>query len=186
MRENITYAARNLTDIPSDNMNKAGNVENIFENEVLVHYKYFIEIAARMTRNYPDAEDLVQDTYIRAFRFIHTFEPGSNSKAWIYRIMKNLFINYSKKKTNHPVSSLDDIIYEPKIESDEHSIMRYDVNTLMQKIKDEYRLVIILFHLEEFSLIEISQTLNWPLGTVKSRLHRARKEFKKVLTESEV
>lgn len=158
----------------------------IFENEVLAHYKYFIDIATRMTRNSADAEDLVQDTYMRAFRFFHTFEPGSNSKAWIYRIMKNLFINYSRKKSAHPESHIDNIVYEPRTESDENNVMKYDITKMMEKIKDEYRMVITLFHLEEFSLIEISQVLNWPLGTVKSRLHRARKEFKRVLEACEV
>ncbi len=168
------------------NRQPVADPKSAFENEILVHYKYFVEIAARMTKSYPDAEDLVQDTYMRAFRFFHTFEPGSNSKAWIYRIMKNLFINFSRKKTTHPVSRIDQIIFEPKTESDERDIMRHDVNKLMERIKDEYRMVIILFHLEEFSLIEISKTLNWPLGTVKSRLHRARKEFKRVLSECEL
>jgi RNA polymerase sigma-70 factor, ECF subfamily len=180
MREKTLYTAQGSTHVSTQ------DVKDAFANEVLVHYKYFIDIAARMTKSLPDAEDLVQDTFMRAFRFFHTFELGSNSKAWIYRIMKNLFINYSRKKTSHPVSRLDTIIYEPKTDSDDRDIDRYDVNKLMERIKDEYRMVIILFHLEEFSLIEISQTLNWPLGTVKSRLHRARKEFKRVLSESEV
>jgi RNA polymerase sigma-70 factor, ECF subfamily len=157
-----------------------------FEKEILVHYKYFLDIAVRLTKSYPDAQDLIQDTFMRAYRFFHTYERGSNSKAWIYRIMKNLFINYSRKKTSHPTSSIDAIIYEPQTQSDEQNVMRYDITRLMEKIKDEYRMVIILFHLEEFSLIEISQTLNWPLGTVKSRLHRARKEFIRVLRESEI
>jgi RNA polymerase sigma-70 factor (ECF subfamily) len=98
--------------------------------------------------------------------------------------MKNLFINFNRKKTNHPLSSIDDVSFEPKTESDENEIMKYDISKLMEKIKGEYRIVIILFHLEEFSLIEISRSLKWPLGTVKSRLHRARKEFKKALEDS--
>ena len=180
MRTNTSYIRGSQNALFKDSLYKA------FEKEALVHYSYFKEIAARLTRNYPDAEDLVQDTYMRAYRFFHTFEPGSNSKAWLYRIMKNLFINYSRKKTSHPSSSLEMAYYEPSIEADDRSISRYDISRLMENIKDEYRMVITMFHLEELSLVEISKALKWPLGTVKSRLHRARKEFKKILDESTV
>jgi len=161
------------------------NMDRLFERDALVHYNYFMEIACRMTRSYTEAQDLVQDTYLRAYKFFHLFEPGSNSKAWIYRIMKNLFINSNRKKMTHPSTSLDNIIYEPRTESSNiQDNLRYDVSKLMQKIKDEYRMVITMFHLQEFSLVEISKALKWPLGTVKSRLHRARKEFKMIMEKA--
>jgi len=75
---------------------------DVFLTEAYIHYDYFIKIARKMTQNDFDAEDLVQDTYIRAFKFIDSFETGTNSKAWIYRIMKNLFINFSRKKNGSP------------------------------------------------------------------------------------
>ncbi len=157
--------------------------ETNFDNEALVHYDYFLNIARKMTGNIFDAEDLVQETYIRAYRFFHTFESGSNSKAWIYRIMKNLFINFSRKKTNHVFISLDDTIIEPVAKSDDSSVLQYDINRIMSNFKDEHRLVILLY-LQEFTMIEISKSLNWPIGTVKSRLHRARKEFRKAFKDS--
>jgi len=156
---------------------------DVFLTEAYIHYDYFIKIARKMTQNDFDAEDLVQDTYIRAFKFIDSFETGTNSKAWIYRIMKNLFINFSRKKMAHPQYSLDSLTSEPVFDDPDPTLRHYELTRLMEKVKDEYRQVIILFHLKQFSLIEISQQLNWPLGTVKSRLHRARKEFKKVLIE---
>jgi RNA polymerase sigma-70 factor (ECF subfamily) len=155
-----------------------------FKNEAFVHYKYFINVAKKMTQNEFDAQDLVQDTFMRAFVFFDTFRPGTNCKAWIYRIMKNLFINHSRKKTSHAQCSLDNSYIEVKADNEEPEINRYELLKLMEKIKDEYRIIIIMYHLEDLSLIEISKTLNWPLGTVKSRLHRARKEFKKVLSKS--
>ncbi len=153
----------------------------VFLEEIYIHYDYFLNIAKKMTQNEFDAEDLLQDSLIRAYKFIDSFEPGTNSKAWLYRIMKNLFINFNRKKQAHPSYSLETVTHEPSVNETQSSLQYYEVMKLIESIKDEYRQVIILFHLEEFSLLEISKELKWPLGTVKSRLHRARKEFRKVL-----
>lgn len=158
--------------------------DEVFLKEAYIHYPYFINIARRLTQNDFDAEDLVQDTFIRAYKFMDSFEPGSNCKAWLYRIMKNLFINFSRKKQAHPHYSMDTVTNEPSINESDPAIRYYEIIKFMEKIKEEYRMVIMLYHLREYSLIEISKALNWPLGTVKSRLHRARKEFRKVLTDS--
>jgi RNA polymerase sigma factor (sigma-70 family) len=95
--------------------------------------------------------------------------------------MKNLFINLNRKKQAHPNYSLETVSREPYVDETQSSLQYYEVMKLIESIKDEYRQVIIMFHLQEFTLIEISKELKWPLGTVKSRLHRARKEFRKVL-----
>lgn len=158
--------------------------ERLFMSEIYVHHRYFLNIARKMTMNEFDAENLLQDTFIRAYRFLDSFEPGSNSKAWVFRIMKNLFINFNRKKQAHPCYSLDTIVNEPHTPVEESTLKYFEIVRIIETIKDDYRQVIILFHLEEFSLIEISKKLNWPLGTVKSRLHRARKEFKRVFEET--
>ena len=160
------------------------NREDTFLNEAYIHYDYFINIARRMTQNDFDAEDLTQETFIRAYRFIDQFEPGSNCKAWLYRIMKNLFINFNKKKQAHPHYSMDCVVNEPADITTDPELRYFEVVMLLEKIKDEYRKVIILYHLNECSLAEISKTLNCPIGTVKSRLHRARKKFRQVLSNS--
>lgn len=159
------------------------NKEEIFLTEAYIHYNYFSNIARKLTQNEFDADDLTQDTFIRAYRFIHQFEPGSNCKAWLYRIMKNLFINMSKKKQAHPHSDLDSIHFEPVEHISEPELQYYEIMKQLQKIKDEYRTVILLYHLKECTLLEISKTLNCPIGTVKSRLHRARIKFREVLSE---
>ena len=158
--------------------------EELFLKEAYIHYKYFVNIARGMTQNDFDAEDLTQDTFIRAFRFFDQFEPGTNCKAWLYRIMKNLFINLSVKKQAHPQCGLDSIIYEPSVQASDPGLRYFEFAKFLEKIKEEYRMVIMLYHIKEFSLLEISKTLNWPLGTVKSRLHRARKKFREVLSEA--
>ncbi len=158
--------------------------EDIFLKEAYIHYDYFINIARRMTQNDFDAEDLTQDTFIRAFRFIDQFETGTNCKAWLFRIMKNLFINFSVKKQAHPHYGLESIINEPAVQVTDPGLRNFEFAKFLEKIKEEYRMVIVMYHFDEFTLSEISKTLNCPLGTVKSRLHRARKKFREVLTES--
>lgn len=157
------------------------NSDDIFMTEAYIHYDYFNRIAVKLTQNVFEAEDLVQETFIRAYRFIDSYKSGSNAKAWIYRIMKNLFINHYRKKMAHPVYSLDTLITEPASEDKEPTLRQFELTKLMENIKNEYRQVLVLFHLKELSLIEISNQLNWPVGTVKSRLHRGRKELRKVL-----
>lgn len=158
--------------------------EQLFMNEIYIHYKYFLNIARKLTMDEFDAENLLQDTFIRAYRFIDTYEPGSNSKAWVFRIMKNLFINFNRKKQAHPVYGIDSMVNEPHTNNEESTLKYFEIVRIIESIKDDYRQVIILFHLEEFSLMEIANKLHWPLGTVKSRLHRARKEFRKIFENS--
>ncbi len=157
--------------------------ENTFISEAFIHYDYFVNVARKFTQNQMDAEDLAQDTFIRAYKFYDTFRPGSNCKAWLYTIMKNIFINYYRKYKNITEYHFDDIPEKP-VPVEESTLTRDELMKLMSKIKDEFRCVIILYHLDDYSLKEISQQLDWPLGTVKSRLHRGRKEFKKILDAS--
>ncbi len=154
--------------------------ENSFNQEAFIHYKYFVNVAKRYTRNQMDAEDLVQDTYVRAFRFYNSFRQGSNCKAWLYTIMKNVFMNYCRKYKNIKEYNFDEV-QEKHEQVEEAAFTRDEMMKLISNIKVEFRSVIILFHLDDYTLKEISKRLNCPLGTVKSRLHRGRKEFKKVL-----
>ncbi len=158
--------------------------QNSFTSEAFIHYDYFVNLAKRYTQNQMDAEDLVQDTFTRAYKFFDTFRQGTNCKAWLYTIMKNIFINYYRKCRNFSEVHFDEFPDKPDTETEESSLTRDELMQLMGRIKDEFRCVIVLFHIDDFSLQEISQKLNWPLGTVKSRLHRGRKEFKKILIES--
>jgi RNA polymerase sigma-70 factor (ECF subfamily) len=162
----------------------SGNYNQIFSSETMKYRNYLLRCAFNLTKNKDDAEDLVQETYVRAYRFFHTFEPGSNCKSWMFKIMKNLFLNYLRKKRNSEAKTgrFEDheymLCYNPNYL--ENSIGDKAV-VAINMIKDEYRMVLILFHLENYSLNDISEYLNWPLGTVKSRLHRARTELRNLL-----
>ncbi len=162
------------------------NYSQDYLKEIYPHYNYFVNAATRLTRNEDDAKDLVQETYIRAYRFFDSYEKNTNPKAWLYRIMKNLYINYSKKKQKDPYSlssyeTLDSHSWYSM--ADDEKQMSDEFVLSINSIKDEYRMVIILFHLEDYSIKEIAEFLEWPVGTVKSRLFRARKSLKNSLAK---
>jgi len=146
--------------------------------------------AYRMTRNAEDAQDLVQETYFKAYRYFDKFEAGTNLKAWIFRIMKNTFINtYRKKQRTPPQSDFADIeeLYESliseettrKIKNPEQellaNVLDEDVKRALDVLPADYRMAVILADLEGFSYKEIAEILEVPLGTVMSRLYRGRK-----------
>lgn len=163
------------------------NYSRNFLKEIYPHYSYFVKVATRLTRDEDDARDLVQETYIRAFRFFDSYEKDTNPKAWVYRILKNLFINYSKKKQKEPYSLSSFETLEPhsrSLTADSDKEMSDEYVTAINSIKDEYRMVIILYHLEDYSIEDIAHFLNCPVGTVKSRLYRARRILRTTLLKN--
>lgn len=159
----------------------------IFEEEFLPHIHSIYNFAYRITFNEDDAKDLVQETFLKSFRFIDSFEKGTNAKAWLFRILKNSFINEFRKKNKEPVK-IDYQEVETYYNSDEVSRMiasNLQVEAIKEMIGDEvsialntldvdFRTVIILCDLEGFSYEEMALILDIPIGTVRSRLHRAR------------
>jgi len=155
-------------------------------------------LALRLTRHNLDAEDLVQDTYLRAFRFFDRFKAGTNFKAWIFRILINTFINeYRRKKRVPPQADFEKtaLTYSQaeserpdRFETD-YDERRYadlfgdEVNAALQKLSPEFRTVVLLCDLEEFSYKEIAGILGVPIGTVMSRLSRARRQLQQYLRE---
>jgi len=168
-----------------------------FERDALAFIDALYRTALRMTRSEADAEDLVQETYIRAFRFREQFTPGTNLKAWLFRILTNTFINQYRRKAARPQSTeLDDvdesILYRhmrdvaPASESPDPETLIVD-NTVSSEVKDaleelpeKFRTTVLL-DVEGFSYKEIAETLDIPIGTVMSRLHRGRKFLQKRL-----
>ena len=160
------------------------------------HLDALYNFAYRLTQNHEDANDLVQEAAVKAFRFISSFERGTNAKAWLFRILKNSFINDFRKKSRQPnkvdYSEVESYYNSERTPADLTMDLRTE--TVRNKIGDEvmnavkslpvdFRTVIILCDLEGFTYEEMAAILDIPVGTVRSRLHRARNALKEVLAD---
>ena len=154
--------------------------------------------AMRMTRNAADAEDLVQETYLKAYRAYERFEVGTNLKAWMYRILTNSYINDYRKKQRRPdesdIDDVEDLFLYRRLggaetatlsRSAEDELMdlfgENEVKVALEDLPEHYRLPIVLADVEGFAYKEIAEILDVPIGTVMSRLHRGRKQLQKRL-----
>lgn len=167
----------------------------IFESELLTQIDALYTFAFHLCYNEADANDLVQETYLKAFRFIANYQKGTNAKAWLFKILKNIFINDYRKKAKMPqkVDYEDVISYNNKDvgynefydlrEELFKDLMGDEVSAAMNAIPLEFRTIILLCDIEGFTYEEISKIIDIPIGTVRSRLHRARKLLREKLRE---
>lgn len=165
----------------------------IFEAEFLPHLQSLYNFGLHLTGNPEDAEDLLQETFLKAYRFVDYYEQGTNAKAWLLKILRNIFINKYNKRKNRPGSvSLDESYHTDA--SDDATVVYIRQDALGGLIGDEitnainslpvnYRLIILLCDLEGFQYDEIAKIIDVPLGTVRSRLHRARNMLKQKLSK---
>ncbi len=187
------FCPRNMEDTPQQHYSEKEKNE-IFNNEFLPHIKSMYNFGYRLTLDQDDAKDLVQDTYLKAYRFIESFQKGTNAKAWLFRILKNSFINDYRKKTKEPakVDYQEVETYYNSEDVDRQITPDLRVESLKDMIGDEisnalnsldvdFRTVIILCDLEGFKYEEMAKILDIPIGTVRSRLHRARNLLKEKL-----
>ncbi|HEU5113807.1 MAG TPA: sigma-70 family RNA polymerase sigma factor [Acidimicrobiia bacterium] len=171
-----------------------------FERDAMQYARQLYSAAMRMTRNPADAEDLVQETFLKAYRAYHTFEEGTNLKAWLYRILTNTYINKYRKDSRRPsevdLGSVEDLYLYRNIGSEESAeaarttedrvldgLVESDIKKAVEDLPENFRLPVLLADLEGFSYKEISDILDIPIGTVMSRLHRGRKAMQKSLWE---
>jgi RNA polymerase sigma-70 factor, ECF subfamily len=171
-----------------------------FEQDAMQYARQLYSAAMRMTRNPSDAEDLVQETFLKAYRAYHTFEEGTNLKAWLYRILTNTYINKYRKDSRRPsevdLGSVEDLYLYRNIGSEESAeaarttedrvldgLVESDIKKAVEDLPENFRLPVLLADLEGFSYKEISDILDIPIGTVMSRLHRGRKAMQKSLWE---
>jgi RNA polymerase sigma factor (sigma-70 family) len=165
---------------------------DIFNREFMPHINSMYNFAFRLTMDEDDANDLVQDTYLKAFRFISSFERGTNAKAWLFRILKNSFINDYRKRSKEP-SKVDYQEVETTYNSEESAEVEHTTDLRVESVQDmigdevanalnslpvDFRTVIILCDVEGFTYEEMAKILDIPIGTVRSRLHRARNLLK--------
>lgn len=154
--------------------------------------------ALRMTRNPQDAEDLVQETYLKAFNAFDRFTPGTNMKAWLYRIMTNTYINSYRKKQRRPhETSTEDVTDHQLYTTSSHDSTGLEsaevealkgmpnsrISEAFDQLNEEYRMVVYMADVEEMAYKEIAEALEIPLGTVMSRLHRGRKQLRAMLKD---
>ncbi len=172
------------------------NTKQEFEQVALGHLDALFASALRLTKNQRDAEDLVQDTFLRAYRFFDKFERGTNIKAWLFKILTNTFINrYRRKVKERAVTegSEREAVTERLLakDSQEHQsnpeeavferLLSDDVLRAIDGLPDDFRMVVVLADLQEFSYKEIAEIMECPVGTVMSRLYRGRRLLQKNL-----
>ncbi|WP_236975376.1 sigma-70 family RNA polymerase sigma factor [Membranihabitans maritimus] len=176
--------------------NRSGsNKDEIFENELLPNIDSLHTFAYHLAFNDDDAKDLVQETFLKAYKALDSYEPGTNAKAWLFKILKNAYINQYRKRARRPtkVDYEDYIGYQDR--EDQASIDFMDlreeifdnligdeVTSAVNSLPVDFRAVILLCDIEGFTYEEISKIIDVPIGTVRSRLHRARNMLKEKLS----
>jgi len=171
-----------------------------FTHDAMQHAPQLFSTAMRMTRNRSDAEDLVQETFIKAWRSFTTYQQGSNLRAWLFRIMTNTYINkYNAQQRKPTETELDDVeelfLYKRLGAVDQSQLSQSaedqmlslftddEVKKALEELPDQFRIPVLMSDVEGFSYKEIAEILEIPLGTVMSRLHRGRKSMQKMLYE---
>lgn len=172
------------------------DLEERFERDALPLLDQLYGGALRMTRNPADAEDLVQETYFKAYQAFSSFKPGTNLKAWLYRIMTNTYINSYRKKQRRPQHMPTEEITDHQLmntsthdstglESAEVEALKLlpntDIADAMNQLSEDYRMVVYYADVEGLAYKEIAEIMGTPLGTVMSRLHRGRKQLREAL-----
>jgi RNA polymerase sigma-70 factor, ECF subfamily len=167
-----------------------------FNKEIIPHLDALYNFALRLTTDPNDAEDLVQDTIVKAYRFFNSYEKGTNAKAWLFRILKNSYINNYRKKSKKPqevdydeVSTFYETVRAERTDTSDledkmyRELMDDDITNALEELPEDFRTVVLLCDVEGFTYEEIANMLDVPIGTIRSRLHRGRNLLKVQLME---
>lgn len=167
-----------------------------FNEEIIPHLDALYNFALRLTADPNDAEDLVQDTIVKAYRFFTSYEKGTNAKAWLFRILKNSYINNYRKRSKKPqqvdydeVSTFYESVRAEHTDTSDlearlyRDLMDDDITGALEALPEDFRTVVLLCDVEGFTYEEIANMLDVPIGTIRSRLHRGRNLLKAQLVE---
>lgn len=167
-----------------------------FEDEIIPQLDAMYNFALRLTSDPSDAEDLVQDTIVKAFRFFSSYEKGTNAKAWLFRILKNSYINNYRKKSKQPnqvdydeVATFYETIRAERTDTSDledkmfRDLIDDDISSALDELPEDFRTVVLLCDIEGFTYEEIANMLDVPIGTIRSRLHRGRNLLKAELLD---
>jgi RNA polymerase sigma-70 factor (ECF subfamily) len=167
-----------------------------FNKEIIPHLDVMYNFALRLTTDPVDAEDLVQDTIVKAYRFFSSYENGTNAKAWLFRILKNSFINNYRKSSKKPqqvdydeVSSYYESVRAERTETSDlenlmfRELMDDEMSIALKQLPEDFRTVVLLCDVEGYTYEEIANMLDVPIGTIRSRLHRGRNLLKTELID---
>lgn len=170
--------------------------QNDFDDEIIPHMDALYNFALRLTSDPNDAEDLVQDTIVKAYRFFSSYEKGTNAKAWMFRILKNSFINNYRKTSKKPsqvdydeVSSYYESVRADSTDTTDleslmfREMMDDDLSEALSRLPEDFRTVVLLCDVDGYTYEEIANMLDVPIGTIRSRLHRGRNLLKTELLE---
>ena len=166
----------------------------MFEDEMIPHMTALYNYALRLTNDPDEAKDLVQESYMKAYRYLDKYERGTNGKAWLFQIMKNTYINGYRKKSREPdkidYDAIEDFYTSIKdAYSDTNDLqdklfgylMEDEVAGALQELPTDFRTVVILCDIEGYSYEDIAEFIQIPIGTVRSRIHRARERLRSIL-----
>lgn len=167
-----------------------------FDEEIIPHMDALHNFALRLTTDVNDAEDLVQDTIVKAYRFFNSYERGTNAKAWMFRILKNSFINNYRKSSKKPsevdydeIASYYESVRAERTETSDleslmfREMMDDDLSNALMRLPEDFRTVVLLCDVEGYTYEEIANMLDVPIGTIRSRLHRGRNLLKSELQD---
>ena len=162
-----------------------------FQRQALEHLDALYRLAVYLTRNGSEAEDLVQETYLRAFRFSHRFQPGTHLKAWLFQILRNTFLTFYRLRDREPALSEDGVagggattMFQHAPQADGASTgARVDLERALASLPEEFRTILFLAEVQGFPMEEVAEIMDCPVGTVKSRLFRAKERLRAVLPD---
>ena len=161
-----------------------------FSREALEHLDALYNFAMYLTRNPPEADDLVQETYLRAFRFSHRFQPGTHLRAWLFQILRNTFLTFYRLRERESALAEDGVptwdapmFHDAPEESSSAVEAHTDLERALRRLPEEFRTVLLLAEVEGLALEDVARILACPVGTVKSRIFRAKERLRGLLRD---